>query len=264
MEKKCFVIQRFDNARYDRLYDEVFKPSIEEAGFTPYRVDRDPSASIPIDSIEREISNADACFVEISEDAPNVWFELGFALAKDKPLCLVCSGARTRFPFDVQHRQVVTYPEHPTPSDYQELKERIKARLVSVVKRDVTVNQTAETARSLSIAPQTNGLRGHELVALTILFQSHFEGGVTSWALKRDMERAGYTAEATALAVTGLKRVGYVAAESVEDQNGDPYKVFGVTPEGEEWLVEHQDELQLKVQQHDSPAVGITDEDIPF
>ncbi len=264
MEKKCFVIQRFDNARYDRLYDEVFKPSIEEAGFTPYRVDRDPSASIPIDSIEREISNADACFIEISEDAPNVWFELGFALAKDKPLCLVCSGARTRFPFDVQHRQVITYPEHPTPSDYQELRSKIKARLISVFERDVTVNQRAETARALSIAPQTNGLRAHELVALTIIFQASLEGGVTAHELKRDMERAGYTAGATALAMTGLRRAGYVSVATAEDQNGYPYKVFGVDAKGEEWLVEHQDELQLKVQLDAPPAMGITDEDIPF
>jgi hypothetical protein len=59
MTKRCFVIQRFDGARYDRRYDEVFKVAITSAGFTPYRVDRDPSASIPIDSIEEEISNAD-------------------------------------------------------------------------------------------------------------------------------------------------------------------------------------------------------------
>jgi hypothetical protein len=264
MEKKCFVIQRFDNGRYDRLYDEVFKPAIEEAGFTPYRVDRDPSASIPIDSIEREITTADACFVEISEDAPNVWFELGFSLAKDKPLCLVCSSARTRFPFDIQHRQVVTYPDHPTPSDYQELKDRIKARLITVVKRDVAVNQTAETARALSSVAQTNGLRAHELVALSILFESHFEGGTTPWVMKREMERAGYTAAASTLAVTGLRRAGYVEFVPTEDQNGNPYNVFSVAPKGEEWLIEHQDELNLEVQQSSVPAMGITDEDIPF
>lgn len=264
MNKSCFVVQRFDGARYDRLYDEVFKEAITSAGFEPYRVDRDPSVSIPIDSIEAEISNADAVFVEISEDAPNVWFELGLAIAKNKPLCLVCSRSRERFPFDIQHRQVIRYPQQPTPSEYTVLRTQIEERLKSVADLDVKLSQTAEVARALSATPANDGLRQHELSALMILFESHFEGGTTPWAMKREMERAGYTAAASTLAVAGLRRAGYVEFAPTEDQNGNPYNIFSVSPKGEEWLIEHQDELNLKVQQSSAPAMGITDEDIPF
>ena len=48
------AIKRRANGRadFDKRYDEVYKPAIEEAGFEPYRVDRDPSAAIPNENIE--------------------------------------------------------------------------------------------------------------------------------------------------------------------------------------------------------------------
>jgi hypothetical protein len=62
----------------------VFKPAIEEAGLEPYRVDRDPSVSIPINDIEKGIRDAAVCFADITLDNPNVWFELGYALASER------------------------------------------------------------------------------------------------------------------------------------------------------------------------------------
>jgi hypothetical protein len=130
-----FVMQPFDHARYDSLYEQVFDPAIRAAHLKPYRVDNDPGASIPIETIEAEIAKSLACFGEISEDNPNVWFELGFALAREKPLCLVCSDTRTKFPFDVQHRKIITYPKQSLPKDYEELKQAITTRLDAVSRK---------------------------------------------------------------------------------------------------------------------------------
>lgn len=46
---KCFVIQPFDKGRYDKCYEDVFAPAIHDAGLEPYRVDRDPGVTIPIE-----------------------------------------------------------------------------------------------------------------------------------------------------------------------------------------------------------------------
>jgi|SRR5271165_3741046 len=128
----CFVIQPFDEGKFDRLYNEIFKPAIEEAGFHPYRVDEDPSVHIPIDEIENGIKQAAACFVEITTDRPNVWFELGYARACEKPLVLVCEKtARNHFPFDIQHRNIIRY-DIGAPSYFQILNERIIARLRAI------------------------------------------------------------------------------------------------------------------------------------
>ena len=129
---QCFVMQPFDGGMYDSLYEQVFDPAIRDAKLIPYRVDNDPSASIPIETIEHEIANSLACFAEISENNPNVWFELGYAIACFKPLCLVSSDARDRFPFDVQHRKIIRYPAHSLPKDYDALKKAMTKRLVSI------------------------------------------------------------------------------------------------------------------------------------
>ena len=53
----CFVIQPFDNGRFDKRYIDTFNPAIEAAGLEAYRVDYDPSVLVPIESIENLISN---------------------------------------------------------------------------------------------------------------------------------------------------------------------------------------------------------------
>src|SRR3954462_6741990 len=129
---RCFVIQPFDQGKYDKRYVDLFAPAIVDANLEPYRVDADPLASIPIDEIARQIRSAKACFAEISTDNPNVWFELGYALSAGREICMVCSDERTgKFPFDVQHRQIITYNTNSI-SDFHDLRSKITIRLFAV------------------------------------------------------------------------------------------------------------------------------------
>lgn len=64
--EKCFVIQPFDNDKFDSRFLDIFKPAIEKAGFEAYRVDKDLSVRIPIDEIEKSINEAQICFAEIT------------------------------------------------------------------------------------------------------------------------------------------------------------------------------------------------------
>src|ERR1700737_279766 len=97
---RCFVIQPFDSGPFDQRFDEVVAPAIRKAHLEPYRVDRDPAANVPIDPIEAGIREATACVADITTDNPNVWFELGFAFACERPVVIICAATRTtRFPF---------------------------------------------------------------------------------------------------------------------------------------------------------------------
>jgi hypothetical protein len=69
---RCFVIQPFDNARFDKRYRDVFVPAIEDAGLQPYRVDLDPGADVIIEEVEKRIKEADVCLADISTNNPNV------------------------------------------------------------------------------------------------------------------------------------------------------------------------------------------------
>ena len=150
----CFVIQPFDNATYDKRYKDVFEPAISAAGLEAYRVDRDPSVSIPIEDIESGIRRAAVCFAEISTDNPNVWFELGFAIASGKEVVMVCSEERAgKFPFDVQHRSVIKYGTEST-SDFEDSAERLQSRLVAAIKKREELSSIAD----LSPVAETEGL----------------------------------------------------------------------------------------------------------
>jgi hypothetical protein len=66
---RCFVIQPFDQGKFDKRYADVFRPAIEAAGLEAYRVDQDPSTSIPIEEIEASIRGATVCFADILREA---------------------------------------------------------------------------------------------------------------------------------------------------------------------------------------------------
>lgn len=103
-----------------------------------------------------------------------------------------------------------------------------------------------------------NGLKAHEMLALSIIFEGRVTSSLSNWMISRDMERDGYTTIATALAITGLERKGYMKSENSQDENGDRFVEYVVTQSGEEWLLLNQDRFKLRV----NPE--ILDEDIPF
>ena len=132
----CFVIQPFDSGTFDKRFDEIYEPALKEAGLKAYRVDRDPSVEVTIDSIEDQIRNAHICLADITTDNPNVWYELGYAFASGRSVILVCADSRTKkYPFDIQHRPVISYGTG-SPSDFDDLLSKITARDQGLLKNN--------------------------------------------------------------------------------------------------------------------------------
>lgn len=253
----CFVIQPFDHGAFDKRYDDVFAPAIRASELDPYRVDRDDSVAIPIEQIESGIKGAQVCLADITTDNPNVWFELGFALSANREVVLVCSANRERFPFDVQHRNIITYRTE-SPSDFDDLSNRITARLRSILKKEASID-TAATAVSSPLA-SVRGLKQHELVALIAIAQNAESptDTVSVYRIKKDMERAGFTSIASTLALASLLRKELVSSDAVYDEQRDgTYTVYAVEQSGWEWLEHNEHQLTLRNE-------PIRDEDIPF
>jgi hypothetical protein len=72
---RCFVIQPFDGGPFDKRYNDVQLPAINDAGLEPYRVDKDLAATILIDYIEENIRASDICLADITLDNANIWYE---------------------------------------------------------------------------------------------------------------------------------------------------------------------------------------------
>lgn len=127
---QCFVIQPF-NEDNNHLFKDTIKPAIERAGLKAYRVDQDPSVQVPIESIEEKIRESAVCLADITENNPNVWYEVGYARAMMRRLVLICSTARKSFPFDIQHRQIERYGLSPT--GYKKLGRAITKRCLALM-----------------------------------------------------------------------------------------------------------------------------------
>jgi hypothetical protein len=108
------------------------------------------------------------------------------------------------------------------------------------------------------------------LTALAFLFANSDATGdevAVNW-IKQEMRKAGYTEVGTRLALSRLGNLGYVTS-GWRDNGDERWAVYGVTQEGEAWLLENQSRLQVQVHSRRVPddlvtATEITDDDIPF
>jgi len=254
------MIQPFDGGKFDKLFEDVFDPAVREAGLIPYRVDRDPSVSIPIDEIQAGIQNSAICFVELSTDNPNVWFELGYALASGKQLILVCAKGRPKYPFDIQHRTIISY-ETESPRDFIKLKESITERARALVKKEL--NQ--EQIRIASVSTSSGGLPPHELTCLaTVAAQSEgIEGSVSLHHVKSEMEKSGFNSLATTLELKSLLKKGFITMSLEQEWSGNnTYEVYRPTTIGWDWIEKNLHLLNLRLEV--APSNRNIDDDIPF
>ncbi len=254
----CFVIQPFDGGVFDKRYGDVFETAIKNAGLEPYRVDRDPKVSIPIEDIEKGIKNSRLCFAEITTDNPNVWFELGYAIANQKDVVLVCSTERkTKFPFDVQHRHVILY-KTDSPSDFDKLRVAITERIKALMKKEINLNEV----KRLTPIAETKGLQQHEVSTLATIMQNQLspDATVSSYTVKEDMNRSGFTDIAVSLALKSLLKKGMVEIKSEFDSSGGEYLAYVVSERGEKWLQQNLNKLILQREPQKEPQR----DDIPF
>ena len=262
----CFVMQPFDSAAFDRRFTEIFKPAIEAAGLEAYRVDQDPKTSIPIHDIEAGIRDAQVCLADITRDNPNVWFELGFAIACNKQVVLVCSDEREspRFPFDVQHRLIIRYPTK-SPSDFTTLANNITEKLNAYIQKADTLAAVSE----VSILRKFDGLDQHEVMALATVAQGldHSEDHMGAGQIKRDMERGGFSKLATTIALRSLEGNGMIKGGWRETYQGDSYFGYELTELGWKWIIENKNKFALEMQKPKpkrATSFEALDDDIPF
>jgi nucleoside 2-deoxyribosyltransferase len=233
--ESCFVIQPFDGGRYDKLFTDVYAPAIEAAGYSPYRVDKDASVAVPIDSIEAGIKSAVVCLADITEDNPNVWYELGYAFAANRPVVMICAENRQgkKYPFDIAHRSILIY-KPDSLSDFEQLKKRITERMKAIVTREETIQMMSE---SEPISP-VGGLSQPEVLILAILggAVSH-DFPVSSWSVKNDAERAGITGVGFNLGVRRLLNKSFIQEnQELDEQTGESYRCIQLLDFGWAWI----------------------------
>lgn len=127
--EKCFVMMPisdqgdYPKGHFDKTYEHIFKPAIEEAGYEPYRVDENKLCDPIIAKIFSALQECPMALCDLSNRNPNVLYELGIRQAYDKPVVLV-QDEKTERIFDVSGISTVQYSSKRL---YEEVLENRKA-----------------------------------------------------------------------------------------------------------------------------------------
>ena len=105
----CFVIMPFE-PQFDDVYAAI-KQAVETAVEHPdscSRLDENRPAGRITDRLIQELRSATFCIADVTDEKPNVMWELGYAMALDKPT-IVITQSISKLPFDVADVQTVPY-----------------------------------------------------------------------------------------------------------------------------------------------------------
>lgn len=102
---KAFVVMQF-GGEYDEIYHDVVKEVAED--YDIVRADEVRGPGLIIADIVQAIATAQLVIADITPPNPNVYFEVGYALALNKPIIFLAKRG-TSLPFDVAGFRVLFY-----------------------------------------------------------------------------------------------------------------------------------------------------------
>lgn len=263
---RCFIIQPFDGEVFDARCEDVIKPAIRKAGLEPYRIDEDHSVDIPIDAIHSEIAGASACIADISENNPNVWYELGYALALRKPTVIIKSDKRRDYPFDVQHRNILTY-KGGSKRYLDKLEEQIIERL-NALKEPEDAKQELVTdgggTEDISIQPCEIDL----IMALNSEALWSGADGVPLYKLVRMAAEEGNSDIDIRLALRRLNNLDFIRHVEIVDERSDASTDgYRLSEKSYQWMRRNADILRSASSQETEKVEQETfepDDELPF
>ncbi len=261
----CFVIQEYDDGgTFDKRYHESIEPALKKAGVEPKRADQMLGLQPVIEKIEVAIESASICVAEVSTDNPNVWLELAYALALDRPTVILCDKSkRARLPFDIQHRPVIFY-RTDSRSGFDELELKLIKNVRAEIDRASRISRAPVLKEG---ATQLEDLKNYEVAILSTLlalWPTPRSGGSHD-ELRQKLSSLEFNDVALGLGISRLLSKGYVAQKELQEwdswNNEYTISVYQITPEGIHWIQTHEDKIEIReVAKESAPA----NDDIPF
>jgi hypothetical protein len=105
---QAFVVMQFSTP-FTEIYEEVIKSVCSEFGIKPHRGDETYGPGLIIADVVREIRNSEFVIAEITPANPNVYYEIGYAHAINKPTILLADANLEKLPFDVSGFRTLFY-----------------------------------------------------------------------------------------------------------------------------------------------------------
>jgi hypothetical protein len=108
----AFIVMQFSSP-YNEVYSDVIKHMCEECKIDAVRADEIYGPGIIIKDVIDRIEKSQVVIADISPTNPNVYFEVGYALALGKPIILLAQRRppETPLPFDLSAFRVLFYDD---------------------------------------------------------------------------------------------------------------------------------------------------------
>lgn len=132
IEPKAFIVMQFSD-EYNQLYEEVIKPICESFGIICERADEYYTTNMIIEDIVKSIRESSVIIADITPDNPNVFYEVGYAHAINKPTILLSEKKRDKLPFDVSSFRTLFYDN--TIAGKRRVEERLRNYLKNIFKQ---------------------------------------------------------------------------------------------------------------------------------
>jgi hypothetical protein len=105
----AFVAMQFGEP-YDSLYRSAIRPKAHALGFDVTRIDEVNRPGIIFQDIQKKIEDAKVVIAEITAPNQNVFYEVGYAHALNKPTILLAQRGKD-LPFDIRSYRVIFYDD---------------------------------------------------------------------------------------------------------------------------------------------------------
>ena len=108
-KRVAFVVMQFSD-EYNELFNEVIKPVCKKYNYDCIRADDIYSPTPILDDIINSINNSSIIIAEITSKNPNVFYEIGYSHAIQKPTILLCDKNKVeKLPFDISGFRTLFY-----------------------------------------------------------------------------------------------------------------------------------------------------------
>jgi hypothetical protein len=131
LKPKAFVVMQF-SGEYDDMYHDVVKEICKDYQVNALRADEVSGPGLIVGDVIREISESQLIIADITPANPNVYFEIGYALALKKPTVLLAKKG-TPLPFDVAGFRVLFYED--TIGGKSRMEENLRRHLDAILEK---------------------------------------------------------------------------------------------------------------------------------
>ena len=136
---RCFILMPFDE-RFREVYDLIKTFIEDEMNLTCYRADDFFASEHIIESILRNIAQAEVILADLTDKNPNVFYELGIAhMIKDYKKVIILTQDISQVPFDLRQFRCIEYQQSISGS--KNLKSNLKSAIEEVIKPGFSINE---------------------------------------------------------------------------------------------------------------------------